>query len=110
MMHRGVMCDKATWDCLNYSYQKNAPANLYEFYQRRGAFPQKYIYVDFGRDENLSIEDEDFKFNEFINTYYTKTADFALNETFYHIMVYEYQGGFDGDFAYWIERHMLQED
>lgn len=110
MMHTGIMCDKATWDCMNYSYHKNAPSNLYEFYQRRGAFPQKYIYVDYGRDENLSIEDEDYKFNEFIYNYYKKTADFKLNDTFYHIIVFEYEGGFNGDFDYWIDRHMLRNN
>lgn len=110
MMHTGIMCDKATWDCMNYSYHKNAPANLYEFYQRRGAFPQKYIYVDYGRDENLSIEDEDYKFNEYINRYYRKTADFAFNDTFRRIMVFEYEGGFNGDFDYWIDRHMLHNN
>lgn len=110
MMHRGIMCDKATWDCMNYSYGKNSPANLYEFYQRRGAFPQKYIYIDYGADESLSIENEDYKFNEFIKTYYKKTEDFILNSTFYHIVVYEYAGGFDGNFDYWIDRHMLREN
>ena len=108
MMHTGIMCDKDTWDPLNYSYKKNAPANLYEFYQRRGVFPQKYIYVDYGRDTNLSIEESEYKFNEFINRYYKKTADLSLNETFYHVMVYEYKGGFDGNFDYWINRHMIQ--
>lgn len=106
MMKNGVMIDKSTWDCLNYSYHKNAPDTLYAYYQRRGDFPRKYIYVDFGRDKNLSIEDEDYKLNEFINTYYEKTEDFTLNETFYHVVVYEYKGGFDGDFDYWIEKHM----
>lgn len=110
MMHTGIMCDKSTWDCMNYSYNKNAPANLYEFYQRRDGFPQKYIYVDYGRDKKLSIEDEDYKFNEFINSYYKKVEDFALNSTFYHIMVFEYKGGFDGDFDYWIDRHMLRDN
>ena len=110
MVHNGIMCDKATWDCLNYSYAKNAPAPLYEYYQRRGAFPEKYIYVDYGRDANLSIEDSNFKFNEFVNSYYEKIADFNLNTTFYHIIVYKYKGGFDGDFDYWIERHMYTEE
>lgn len=106
MMQNGVMLDKDTWDCLNYSYYKNAPDTLYAYYQRRGDFPRKYIYVDFGRDKKLSIEDEDYKLNEFINAYYEKTEDFMLNETFYHIIVYEYKGGFDGNFGYWIEKHM----
>lgn len=110
MMHHGTMVDKATWDCLNYSYHKNAPDTLYAYYVRRGTFPKKYIYIDFGRDENLSCEDEDYKLNEFIDTYYEKTEDFALNEIFYHIVVYEYKGGFDGDFDYWIERHMYKAE
>ena len=108
MMHHGIMCDKATWDCLNYSYKKNAPAQLYEYYQRREAFPEKYIYIDYGRDEQMSIEEDGFLFNEFIDSYYTKTADFELNSTFSHVIVYEYKGGFDGDFDYWIERHMYR--
>ena len=110
MMHKGRMIDKATWDCLNYSYEKNAPATLYAYYERRGDFPRKYIYIDYGRDEKLSCQDENFKFNEFINSYYKKTADFMLNETFYHIVVYEYNGGFDGNFDYWIKRHMYKNE
>lgn len=109
MVHKGIMCDKATWDPLNYSYHKNAPAPLYEYYQRREAFPDKYIYVDFGRDKQLSIEENGYLLNEFIETYYTKTADLKLNETFYHVIVYEYNGTFDGNFDHWIERHMYKD-
>ena len=110
MVHKGTMCDKDTWDCLNYSYHhsEGSPATLYEYYKRRGAFPNKVIYVDYGRDENLSIEDPDYMYNEFINTYYRKIDDIDLNETFYHVVVYEYEGGFDGDFDYWIEKHLYK--
>lgn len=107
MMHKGVMCCEATWDKLNYSYNRNAPANLYNYYQRRGAFPEKIIYVDYGRDEKLSIEDTYFKYNEFVDSYYKKIEDISLNSTFYHIIVYEYQDTFDGNFEYWIDRHMV---
>lgn len=110
MARKGVMCDRATWDRMQYSYGVNAPDNLYNYYQRKGKIPQKFIYVDFGIDEQLSIEKDGYLFNEFVNSYYTKTADFAMNETFHRVMVYEYTGGFDGDFGYWIDRHMLRED
>ena len=110
MARKGVMCDRATWDRMQYSYGVNAPDNLYAYYQRKGKIPQKYIYVDFGIDERLSIDQDGYLFSEFVNSYYTKTADFAMNETFRRVLVYEYAGGFDGDFGYWIDRHMLRED
>lgn len=112
MVHKGTMCDKDTWDCLNYSYHHStgSPSTLYEYYKRRGTFPTKVIYVDYGRDENLSIEDPDYMYNEFINTYYKKTEDIELNETFYHVVVYEYNGGFNGDYDYWINRHLYKDE
>ena len=112
MVHKGTMCDKDTWDCLNYSYHHGtgSPSTLYEYYKRRGAFPTKVIYVDYGRDENLSIEDPEYMYNEFIDTYYEKIDDVRLNETFYHVVVYEYKGGFDGDFDYWINRHIYKDE
>ncbi len=107
MTHKGTMCDKDTWDCLNYSYHhgQGTPNNLYTYYVRRGVIPTKVIYVDYGRDENLSIEDPGYMYNEFINTYYEKVDEVELNETFYHVIVYKYKGGFDGNFDYWLERH-----
>ena len=72
MMHKGLMCDITTWDSLNYTYHKNMPVKLYEYYQRRGAFPTTIIYADLGRDKKLSIEDDFFIYNEFVNKYYIK--------------------------------------
>lgn len=106
MMHKGLMCDRTTWDNLNYTYHKNMPANLYAYYQRRGAFPTTIIYVDLGRDEKLSIEDDSFKYNEFVNKYYEKTDDIFQNSIIKHIIIYKYKGGFDGNFDYWINRYM----
>lgn len=109
MMHTGEMCSRATWDSLNYTYEMNAPAELYEYYRRRGVIPDKLFYVDYGRDDNLSIEDSEFKYNEFVNTYYKKIDEVNLNKTFYHVIVYEYIGGFDNDYDYWIDKHMVRE-
>ena len=109
MMHQGKMCDRATWDCMQFTYNLNAPDNLYAYYQRRGAIPDKIIYVDFGRDEQLSIECEDYLYNEFVHAYYTRISDTELNETFRHVIVYEYSGGFDGNLEEWINRHMYIE-
>ena len=102
MTHKGKMCEVAAWDCLNYSYGRNNPTILYEYYERRGVIPDKYVYVDFGRDEFLSIENKEYLLNDFINSYYVKTVDTDVNDTFKRVIVYEYQGRFNGDFEYWI--------
>ena len=107
MMHTGEVCSIATWDSLNYSYGRNAPAELYEYYKRRQVIPDKIFYVDFGRDEHLSIEDSDFKYNEFVEAYYEKINEIELNETFFRVIVYKYSGKFDGEYSYWIDMNMV---
>lgn len=98
MVHQGMMCEPAAWDRMQYTYHLNSPLDLFAYYKRRQQIPDKIIYVDFGRDENLSIEDADFKYNEFVNMYYELTDDIELNQTFKHIMVYEYNGKFGKDY------------
>lgn len=106
MVHNGKMCDVTTWDILQYTYHKNEPAKLFDYYKRRDTIPDKIIYVDYGRDENLSIEDSAFRYNDFVNEYYTLIDDVKLNDTFSHVMVYEYNNRFDGDYDYWINTYM----
>ena len=103
MMHKGIMCDRSTWDCLQYTYGKTAQANLYAYYQRRGIIPNKIIYVDFGRDKQLSIDTEGFPYNAFVKAYYGMTGETKLNTTFKQVKLFEYNGTFDGDYDKWIQ-------
>lgn len=105
MIHKGTVCDISTWDALQYSYHRNSPAQLFDYYRVRDMIPDKIIYVDFGRDENLSIEDPEYRYNDWVNAYYDLVQDIDLNETFYHVMVYQYNGTFDGDYQYWIDMY-----
>ena len=105
MTHGGDMCDATAWDKMQYSYGRNYPSSLFDYYLRRDAIPDVIVYLDFGRDPNLSIEDESFRYNDFVHAYYTLTDDVRLNETFKHVMVYRYAGGFDGDYRYWIDTY-----
>lgn len=105
MIHKGKSCDISTWDILQYTYKRNAPSVLFDYYRRRNMIPDKIIYIDYGRDNNLSIQDSKFRYNDWVNTYYTLTADFQLNKTFKHIMVYQYNGSFDGNYQYWIDSY-----
>lgn len=105
MNRKGSMCDLNTWDCLQYSYHWNIPARLFAYYKRRDCIPDKIVYIDFGRDEKLSIEDESYRYNDFVDSFYSLTEDFSLNDTFYHVMVYENAGNFDGNYDYWIDAY-----
>lgn len=105
MVHKGWMCDIRTWDCLQYSYHANSPAILFDYYKRRNMIPEKIIYVDYGRDKQLSIDDPNFRYNDFVNAYYDLVEDIELNEIFKRIKVYQYNGKFDGNYQYWIDTY-----
>ena len=102
MNQNGLPWDLKTWDCMQYSYGWNSPRKLYAYYERMDSIPDKIIYIDFGRDDCLSIESDWFRYNDFVNEYYDLTEDICLNDTFYHILVYENNGCFDGDYEAWL--------
>lgn len=105
MVHHGQVCELSTWDCLQYSYDRNSPALLFDYYQRRNMIPDWIVYIDYGRDEKLSIEDDNYRYNDWVDTYYNQVDDFILNETFYHVIVYKYNGSFDGNYQRWIDNY-----
>ena len=107
LMHtKGRVSDVRTWDCMQHTYKvtfkTNSPLGMYKYYKRTKSIPDKIIYVDFGRDPRLSIEEPDWKYNKFVNAYYSKQSEVRLNKTF-RVMVYKYNGNFDGDYDSWIE-------
>ena len=105
MAHKGRACETMTWDVLQYSAHGNAPAVLFDYYRVRDMIPDKIIYVDSGRDDRLSILDPEFRYNDWVNTYYDLIDDVSLNETFTRVMVYQYNGKFDGDYQWWIDSY-----
>lgn len=105
MVHTGKVCEISTWDILQHSYHRNSPAVLFDYYRRRDMIPDKIIYIDFGRDANLSIVEDDYRYNDWVNAYYDLVEDIELNETYFHVMVYQYNGTFDGDYQWWIDNY-----
>ena len=103
MMHSGKICDITSWDILKYTNGLNTPAKLFDYYRRRDAIPDVIIYVNFNRDPILSIEDERIRYNDFVRAYYALEDERSFGELFSHVMVFRYQGGFDGDYTSWIE-------
>lgn len=84
----GRICDIRTWDCMQYSYGKNDPSALYAYYERSGNIPDKIIYVDYGRDEKLSLDDNGYLYNEFLELHYSLEEDIKLNDTYKRVVLY----------------------
>ena len=107
LMHTsGAVSDIRTWDCMQFTYRHafntNNPQNMYKYYKRTNSIPDKIIYVDFGRDARLSIEEPGWKYNKFVNAYYSKQSEVRLNKTF-RVMIYINNGKFNGDYDSWIQ-------
>lgn len=99
LMRNKNICDIKTWDEMQWSYNCDNPTSMYRYYKNKGKIPDVIAYVDFGRDESLSIENPSdvFQFNDFVNEYYyLDKSDFA-NNTF-RVLIYRNNGTFDFDF------------
>lgn len=108
IMSNGIMCDIRTWDAMQYSYTNNGevednPINMFRYYKNTGRIPDKYIYIDYGRDEVVSYKKPTFKFNEWLNSYYDVVDEIKINNR-YSARIYRYNGTFNGDYDYWIDR------
>ena len=105
MMHKGKVCELTTWDILQHQYGRNSPAVLFDYYRKRDMIPDKIIYIDYNYNRNLSIEDHDYRYNDWINAYYDPVEDKKINDTFFRVVVYKYNGTFDGDYQWWIDSY-----
>ena len=106
MTHKGQVCDLQTWDSLQYFCKKNSPEVLYDYYRVRDMIPDKIIYIQRGSeaDQILSVQDTGWKYNKWIESYYDLVERVELNDTFPLILVYQYNGTFDGDYQRWIDK------
>ena len=98
MINKNI-CDVKTWDEMQWSYNCNDPTSMYRYYKNKGEIPDVIAYVDFGRDDSLSIENssELFQFNDFVNEYYYLDKDDFQNTTF-RVLIYRNNGTFNYDF------------
>ena len=81
LMTNGTACSSQTLDPCGFTYDCDYPRIIYDYYKQTGTVPTKIFYVDFGRDEKLSIEDPGWSFNEFVDSYYSH-ADTFVNGVF----------------------------
>lgn len=89
MIRNKNIWDVRTWDEMQWTYGCNNPTGMYRYYKNREGIPDVISYIDFGRDDILSIEatSEEFPFNDFVNQYYVLDSDEQINETF-RVLIY----------------------
>lgn len=99
LMKNKNICDIRTWDDMQWYYGCNDPTAMYMYYKNKGSIPDVISYIDFKRDDSLSIENPSdiFQYNDFVNEYYYLDKDDFKNTTF-RVLIYRNNGSFDGDF------------
>lgn len=77
LMCEGTACAPSSYDSCVYAYNVNQPKIMYDYFLQIEDVPDDIIYIDFGKDEILSIEESSWKFNNFVLSNYslTKTYD-----------------------------------
>ncbi len=81
LMIHGKICSPTTADASAYSYKVNNPKTYYWYFEMEKCVPNKIIYLDFGRDKRLSIDEPSWKFNEFVMGCYRFASEYR-NELF----------------------------
>lgn len=87
LMINGKICSPTTLDATPYTYNINNPNPFYMYFATVDKVPNKIIYIDHGRDKMISIDREDWKFNQFVNRYYHQIDNYE-NEVF-KVRLYE---------------------
>lgn len=86
LMTDALHCAPSTWDIQQYSYGFTDDTLLRKYFERTGCTPDKIIYIFTGRDKILSIDSEDYKFNNYVNANYKLTSDI---DAYYPVKIYE---------------------
>lgn len=104
LMRNTNICDVRTWDAMQWSYGCDDPFIMYRYYKNKEQIPDVIAYIDFGRDDSMSIENPSdvFQYNDFVNKYYYLDKNDFKNNTF-RVLIYRNNGTFDGDFDKLIE-------
>jgi len=89
LMSDAKFCTPSTWDIMLYSYGFNDDTLMQEYFEIVSKIPDKIMYIDTGRDEMLSIEKEDYQFNNFVNRNYVCVSEEKISD--FRIILYNRQ-------------------
>lgn len=81
IMVNGKICSPTTLDIGVYEFKVNDPTQCYTYFKAEKNVPTHIMYIDYDKKEQLSINDEKWKFNEFVNKYYRFHQEYS-NDAF----------------------------
>jgi len=70
LMTDASFCAPTSWDIMLYSYGFKGDKIMHEYFQAVNRYPNKIIYIHTGRDKVLSIDTDDYQFNDFVHANY----------------------------------------
>lgn len=85
LMTDAKICAPSTWGIMQYVFGGNNPEIMYRYFKMMEKIPDSIIYIYWRRD--LSIEDNNFKFNDFVNENYDLSEETEIGDTF-RVLVY----------------------
>ena len=93
LINEGRPCSPTSLDPLGYFYSGwegsdvNYPIPLFDYFFVTKRIPNKIIYIDYKTDADLSIDDNGWKFNDFVNSYYELSEE--ESDDYFTVKCYE---------------------
>lgn len=78
LMTDAEACSPTTLDPMLYTYQVNDDTVMYDYFATSGKKPTKIIYINYGRDEMVSINDDNWQFNRFVKEKYEQIDNYTI--------------------------------
>lgn len=88
MMTNATTFAPNTWDVLYYNNGRNDPEAMLHYFEFMEDIPDKILYVANPYKPNLSIDDPDFLFNDFVYENYHLIKQENINDI-YDVRIYE---------------------
>lgn len=88
LMSDGIACTPTAWDTIQYMFGGKDDRVMQLYFKNIDAVPDKIIYIDTEFVEGLSIESDDFPFNQFVNDNYSYVGERDFGEE-YRVVCYE---------------------
>lgn len=84
LMTNAKFVTPCTWDITLYTYGFNTDFMLQQYFKLTNHYPTKIIYIASGRDEQLSIDNEDYVFTKYVK------QNYLLRDS---VLIGDYKGG-----------------
>lgn len=78
LMTDAQACTPSTWDVSLYSYGFNDDSMYQRYFETVDEVPDYIIYIDTGRDNHLSVEEDSYNFTKYVKSKYIQKNDLII--------------------------------